>query len=202
MSDNFGYEGYEAEQPYSYDAPPALDLDIDGLLRRALELLDTAKAMPLSSSVMVSREDLSNLILDALDRIPEEIRQARWVLKEREEMAARQQREADLLMDEVRAQAERMVSRTEVVRQARIEAQRVVDAADDEARRLRMEADDYCDQKLAGMEIALDRILRTVQEGRMRLAPAIDAQADAVVESASLGDPTQPSDDGFFDQDL
>ena len=202
MSDNFGYEGYEAEQPYSYDAPPALDLDIDGLLRRALDLLENAKAMPLSSSVMVSREELSNLILDALDRIPEEIRQARWVLKEREEMAARQQREADLLMDEVRAQAERMVSRTEVVRQARIEAQRVVDAADDEARRLRMEADDYCDQKLAGMEIALDRILRTVQEGRMRLAPAIDAQAEAVVESASLGDPTQPSDDGFFDQDL
>lgn len=201
MSDDFGYEGYGNDQPYTYEAPPALDLDIEGLLRRALELLDAAKAMPLSSSVMVSREDLSNLILDALDRIPEEVRQARWVLKEREEMAARQQREADLLMDEVRAQAERMVSRTEVVRQARIEAQRVVDAADDEARRLRMEADDYCDQKLAGMEIALDRILRTVQEGRMRLAPAIDAQAEAVVEGASIGE-TSTGDDGFFDQDL
>ena len=115
-------------------------------------------------------------------------------------MAARQQREADLLMDEVRAQAERMVSRTEVVRQARIEAQRVIDAADDEARRLRMEADDYCDQKLAGMEIALDRILRTVQEGRQRLAPSIDAQFEEVVDAAQIGD--NSSDDGFFDQDL
>lgn len=201
MSDEFGYEGYQDEQPYTYEAPPALDLDIEGLLRLALGVLDNAKAMPLSSSVMVSREELSNLLLDALDRIPEEIRQARWVLKEREEMAARQQREADLLMDEVRAQAERMVARTEVVRAARIEAQRIVDAADDEARRLRMEADDYCDQKLAGMEIALDRILRTVQEGRARLAPAIDAQADAVVEGANIGDAPQ-ADDGFFDQDL
>lgn len=200
MSDGRGFEGYDEEPAYGYEELPPLDLDIEGLLRHALEQLAAAKAMPLSSSVMVNRDELSNLILDALDRIPEEVRQARWVLKEREEVAARQQREADLLMEEVRAQAERMVSRTEVVRAARVEAQRIVDAADDEARRLRMEADDYCDQKLAGMEIALERILRTVQEGRMRLAPAIDAQAEAVVEGASVGDAPQ-ADDGFFDQD-
>jgi len=198
VSDIYGYD--DELSPQSFEEAPALDLDIEGLLRQAFDLVDHAKAMPLSSSVMVSREELSGLILDALDRIPEEIRQARWVLKEREEMAARQQREADLLMDEVRTQAERMVSRTEVVRQARIEAQRVIDAADDEARRLRMEADDYCDQKLAGMEIALDRILRTVQEGRQRLAPSIDAQFEEVVDAAQIGD--NSSDDGFFDQDL
>ncbi|MEI6454162.1 MAG: ATPase [Actinomycetes bacterium] len=198
MSDNYGYD--DELPPEVYEELPVRDLDIEGYLRGALDIVDRAKAMPLSSSVMVSKEEISGLILDALDRIPEEIRQARWVLKEREEMAARQQREADLLMDEVRAQAERMVSRTEVVRQARIEAQRVIDAADDEARRLRMEADDYCDQKLAGMEIALDRILRTVQEGRQRLAPSIDAQFEEVVDAAQIGD--NSSDDGFFDQDL
>jgi hypothetical protein len=50
------------------------------------------------------------------------------------------------------------------------------------------------DQKLAGMEIVLDRLTRTVQAGRAKLAaPTIEAPS----ESQAAG----PEEDGFFDQD-
>ena len=143
--------------------------DAEALIRGALDVVQTAKAMPLSSSVLVSRDELVELLQAALDRMPEEIRQARWMLKEREEFLAEKGREADDLMEEVRVQAERMVQRTEIVRQANHVAQRILDDANEEARRLRHEAEDYADQKLASFEIVLDRTMKTVQAGREKL---------------------------------
>ncbi len=134
-----------------------------------------------------------SLVQAALDSLPEELRQARWLLREREEFMAERTREAEALMDEVRAQAEHMVQRTEIVRQANAVAQRILDDANEEARTLRHQAEDFVDQKLAGMEIVLDRLTRTVQAGRARLAaPLVEATAD---ERAA------PEEDGFFDQD-
>ena len=102
--------------------------------------------------------------------LPDELRQARWLLREREEFMAERSREAEALMDEVRAQAEHMVQRTEIVRQANSVAQRILDDANEEARAMRHEAEDFVDTKLAGMEIVLDRLTRTVQAGRAKLA--------------------------------
>jgi cell division septum initiation protein DivIVA len=167
---------------------------IEDLLGQLLDVVLTAKSMPLSSSVMVSREEVSKLIYDALEALPEELRQARWLLREREEFLAERTREAEALMEEVRAQAERMVQRTEIVRQANAVAQRILDDANDESRTMRHEAEDFCDQKLAGMEIVLDRLTRTVQAGRARLAAPI---AEAVHED----DGVASEEDGFFDQD-
>src|SRR6202034_4044215 len=125
-----------------------------------------AKSMPLSSSVMVSREEVPSLVQSAIECLPDELRQARWLLREREEFMAERNREAEALMDDVRAQAEHMVQRTEIVRQANSVAQRILDDANEEARTLRHQAEDFVDTKLAGMEIVLDRLTRTVQARR------------------------------------
>ena len=58
-------------------------LDIEGLLRRAIEIIDTAKSMPLSASVIVSREDMRGILEACLENLPIEIRQANWMLRER-----------------------------------------------------------------------------------------------------------------------
>jgi cell division septum initiation protein DivIVA len=87
-----------------------------------------------------------------------------------------------------------MVQRTEIVRQANAVAQRILDDANEEARALRHQAEDFVDTKLAGMEIVLDRLTRTVQAGRARLAaPPLETKTDE--EGAGT------EEDGFFDQD-
>jgi cell division septum initiation protein DivIVA len=183
----------------------------EAFIRSALELVQTAKAMPLSASVLVSREELAELLQGSLDHMPDELRRARWLLKERDEFLAEKSREADALLEEVRVQAERMVQRTEIVRQANHVAQRILDDANEEARRLRHEAEDYADQKLASFEIVLDRTMKTVQAGREKLQvsplPPVEigdqgdttlAAADSVLGGGS--DVDEP--EGFFDQDL
>lgn len=171
--------------------------DTESVLLHLRALLEEARQMPLSASVMVNREQVLELVNAGLELLPEELKQARWLLRERDEYLARAQREADQLIDAARVRAERMVERTEVVREARRVAERIVDEAADEARRLRHEAEDYVDQKLAAFEVVLERTMATVRKGRDRLqvhtgSPHLDAVATQ-----------EPSEaDAFFDQDL
>lgn len=178
--------------------PPPSD-DTEGLIRQALDAVVSARAMPLSASVLVAREDMVELLQGAIDRLPDELRRARWLLRERDEFIAQRKREADGLLEDVRAQAERMVQRTEIVRQANQVAQRILDDAREEARRLRHEAEDFCDQKLASFEIVLDRTLKTVQAGREKLqaTPLAGPAAEAGQDPGGVDGGV----DGFFDQD-
>lgn len=66
------------------DLKPA-PVGVEELLLRVRELIDLARSMPMSASVLVNREELLELLDDALDGLPEELRHARWLLKEREE---------------------------------------------------------------------------------------------------------------------
>jgi len=180
----------------------------EGLIQRVHDHVAAARPLPLSSSVMVVRDDILDLLERAIERLPGEMRDARWLLKERDEFMAARQREADQLMDDVRAQAERMVQRTEIVRQANHVAQRILEDAREEARRLRHEAEDYCDQKLAAFEIVLDRTIKTVRAGRNKLqvtplltgnmAGADEGEGPARSEESKSGD----TEERFFDQDV
>ncbi len=181
---------------------PVVDGGVEGVLDELIDIVAAAKSVPLSSSVMIPRDEVLELIEAARDEFPEELRRARRLLKDREEVIAAARREASEIIEDARVHAERMVQRTEIVRQAEHRAVRLVEDAEAECRRLRHEADDYIDQKLAGFEIVLDRTMRTVRSGRERLASVPEDSAD-VPGGADGGDGEgDGSGEGFFDQDL
>jgi len=172
--------------------------DSETLLRRVVDIISGAKSMPLSSSVMISRDEVLELLEEAITRFPEQLRQARWLLKEREEFLAKVQAEADDILNAARVRAERMVQRTEIVREARLTARRTVQEARDHANRMKHEAEDYADQKLAGFEIVLERTIKTVQAGRekLRVTPLPAAEEAPLAGAEDSGE-----HEAFFDQD-
>lgn len=171
--------------------------ELPELIEELIGIVERAKSMPLSSSAIISRDEVLGLLIAARDALPVELLNARRMLQDHEELRQRAEREADELLDEARSQAQYMVQRTEVVRQARHHAERLVEEAEADARRVRHEADDYVDRRLAAFEIVLDRTMRTVRAGRERLAVVPDLQTDN--ESDGV---TSAAEDAFFDQDL
>lgn len=167
------------------------------ILRQTIDIIVQAPSVPLSSSPRVNRDEIVELLQDALDRLPEEIRQARWMLKERQEFLDKTKREADEILGAARQQAERMVQRTEVVRAAEARARQVIDAADEETRRLKHETEDFLDQRLGSFEILLGRLQKTVHNGRERLSIGDKVPSPEAEEAAE--DQYDPA--GFFDQD-
>jgi regulator of protease activity HflC (stomatin/prohibitin superfamily) len=179
--------------------------DTETLLRRIIDILNGCRTLPLSSSVRLdNRDDVIELLEEASQRLPDELKQARWLLRERTEFLEKRQREADDILEAARVRAEGMVQRTEIVRESEHTARRTVEDARDEARRLRHEAEDYCDQKLAAFEIVLERTIKTVQAGREKLSVIPPPPADgpeARVAGVDTADDTLASEDSFFDQD-
>jgi hypothetical protein len=144
--------------------------DVEALLQRVRELIDGARPAALSAQqVKVDRDEVLDLLDQAIERLPDEVRSARWLVKEREEFLARTRREAGDILAAARGQAERMVQRSEVTKAAEAKARRVLDHARADAGRRRNQADDYCDKRLAQLETVLERTMKVVATGRARL---------------------------------
>lgn len=171
--------------------------DFHAVLLQLRDIVDTARTMPMSASVLVNREETLEIIDEALHALPEELRHARWLLREREEFLAQARRDAEDIVEAARVQAERMVERTEVAREARRVAQQVVSHAEADSRRMRHEAEDYIDQKLASFEVVLERTMATVLRGREQL----QAIVGAMPQPAAPGVLPDPDESAVFDQD-
>ena len=103
--------------------------DVEQMLRRLHEMVASARPMPLSTSVMVNRDEVLDLLDETIERLPDELRAARWLLKEREEYLAKVKREGEDILDQARTRAERMVQRTEVVKASEVRARKIIERA-------------------------------------------------------------------------
>ena len=144
-------------------------MDVLVLIDKLDDLVHNAKAVPLTDQVRIDREEIYDILDQMRATIPEEIKQARWIVKERQEMLAEAKREVDRLLAEAREQAVREASQTEIVKIAERQAQDIVDEARREAREARLEMEDWADSMLASLEVNLDRFLTAVRRGRERL---------------------------------
>ena len=201
--DPFEDVGAEALEPEGSDpaagSSPYAAHETEALLSRLIELIESARPMPLSNSSMINKDEVLDIIDAAIARLPDELRAARWLLKERDEFLAKVRREGDGILEQARSSSEKMVQRTEVVKAAEQRARQIVDAAEAEARRMRHETEDFCDQKLAGFEIVLERTTKLVSAGRAKLQAMPTDVGDEEAEVGELGELGELGD--LFDQD-
>ena len=184
-----------AADPAEGGAPSYRPMSAEVLLRQAMQMIEQARPMPLSASSMINKEEILPVLQQALAGLPEELRAARWMVKERDAYRSRMEREGEDIMAAARARAEQMVQRTEVMKAAEHRARRIVAEAEERARRVKLETEDWCDQKLGGFEAVLQKTLRTVASGRERLQ-------GVTAKSAEPEPAPEPDDsDDVFDQD-
>ncbi len=160
-------------------------MDIAARIQQLEELVREAKSMPLSASALVNREEVLELIEGLRQTLPEEIKQARWVVKDREDLLMKARRDAESLVERGKAEQARLAAREEVVVRAQEEAERILADAREQARQIRLEAEDYVDAKLAQFEIVINRTqedlgktMSQVQRGREKLRGISPAQEE------------------------
>ncbi len=166
----------EHRLPNPYAVP-----EVEELLEEAIELLAEARPLPMSTTVKVNRDELLHLLEQAQEKLPEELRAARWLLKERDDFVAKARQEHQDLIDEGRAQVGRMVERQQIVKAAELRARQIVAEAREEANTLKRQVEDYCDQRLASFEVVLNRTAATVQKGRERLMGSAKSTTEEIL---------------------
>jgi cell division septum initiation protein DivIVA len=157
-------------------------MDVLVLIDKLDDVVHNARPVPLTDQVRVDREEIYDLLDQMRATIPEEIKQARWIVKERQEMLAEAKREAERIVKEARDQQQRLVSQEEITRQAERAAEEIVEDANTRAREIRLGAEDYADEILNTLEVNLQKFLAAVQRGRDRLAGRDEEQPVAELD--------------------
>lgn len=152
---------------------------LTGVLDALAQAVELARAVPMSSSVLVSRAEMLDLVDQARQALPTQLQRADEVLAEADEARAAAHRDADRIVEDAHHRAAELVDREVVVEQARDRARQIVEDAQAQVTELRRDADDYCDRRLADFEIDLGRVLGQVQAGRAKLAQRLDGEPEA-----------------------
>lgn len=183
--------------------------DMAGRLQELEELIRDAKSMPLSSSVLVSREEVLEMIAQMQKSLPDEIKQARWIVRDREELLAKARVDGDTIVERAREEQARMAGHEAVAQRAEIEAERILADAEDRAVGIRREAEDYVEAKLAQFENSLRRILEEAQGTARAVSKTLDqvevgrerlrAPQAQTVAGQELSPPSPP--EPFFDEE-
>ena len=102
-------------------------------------------------------------------RIPEEIREARRILREREQIPQSAQMEAEQIIQEAREQADQLIRDEEIVKEAEARAQQLIEEAEEQAEASREEMDVYALNMLRDLERRMQSHLSSIQRGVLAL---------------------------------
>ena len=149
---------------------------LDDLVKQIEELIRSARTMPLSSSALVDRKEVLDLIELLKRSIPEEIARARAVIRDRDDVIDRARTQAERVLERAQTEREQQLSKTEIVQAASREADRMVAEAEAVSRRIKSEAESYVEGKLATFEVVLQKTLAAVERGRARLGGRLEQE--------------------------
>jgi F0F1-type ATP synthase membrane subunit b/b' len=182
-------------------------MDIAGRLEQLEDLVREAKSMPLSSSVLVSRDEVLQMIEEMKGSLPEEIKQARWIVRDREELLAKARIDGEKIVERAQEEQIRLARHEEVSQRAERESERILTESEDRGVQIRREAEDYVDAKLAQFENTLRRILEGSQEATRAVSRTLDQvevgrerlRSPQTIAGQELGTPE--SDRQIFDEE-
>lgn len=151
--------------------------NISSILTELSEYIDSSPRVPITGKVMVD----GNYILEIVDKInaklPEEMRQAKQVLEQSDKILESIEARGKSLLEDARAEADRIVQETEIVKMAQQEAEKIVHEAteygenlvnsyNERANEMISDAEAYVDSLLSHLETNLDKVMGAVKSTR------------------------------------
>ncbi|NND84873.1 MAG: hypothetical protein HKN46_06955 [Acidimicrobiia bacterium] len=158
-------------EPAAIDTADTDDVGrIHELVEQLILAVHEAKTVPLSGQVRLEREPLLEYLEEIRDRLPEELRVARWMIRERQSFIARTNEDAEKVRDQAkkvleqaRETAKELVSEHRIIEEAVQEANVLIRNAEVEAQSTRLRAEDLALSQLERLDHVLTSALRDVR---------------------------------------
>ncbi len=145
-------------------------MDVLAMLDTLDDLVHNAKPIRLTNQVRVDKQRVYDILDQIRGTVPEEIKQARWIVKERQDMLAEARREAERIIEQARELEAHLISDEEVTKQAERAAGDIIEDARGRVREIVLAAENYADGILDTLEINLSNFTAAVERGRGRRA--------------------------------
>ena len=176
MTDEFDFDGIEDN-----DQVPSTVGELQDMVEELILTVEQARGMPLSGNASIDRNEFGDRLRDLRERMPEELKTARWMVREREAFITQTNEQSAEIMRRAKETGARMVSETQVMSEAVEEANILVRNAEIEARRIRLEAEDVAESSYEHIETLLVNLLERVRDRRAELHQARPAPPEVPI---------------------
>lgn len=147
--------------------------NVDELMEELYSVVERAWHLPLSGGkAMVDGGEVKQLLDELRDNLPQETRQARAIVADRNQIIADAKREAEGIVRAAEERAKRMVQQDEITKQAREQAESMLRQANGRAKELRKATSDYVDDLLRRTDDTLAENLSELRKTRQNIKAA------------------------------
>ena len=180
-------------------------MDILYLVDRLENLITSSKKMPLSSSLLVKESEILKIIELMRTAIPEEIKQARRIIQEKERILAQAQADASMLLARAREETERVMNREGLLRAAEARSQELLREATEQAKEIVHQGQERAEQRRLGADAYAAETLRNLREHLLTIETEVSRHVLSIEKGLeSLGVPVDADDQedrGMEDED-
>ena len=144
-------------------------MEIFTLLETLEDLLENSRSLPFSSKGLVDKEEMLDLIKEIRIKLPDELKQAKWVKEERQRILVEAQKEADGIVKEAENRIIAMIDEHEITRKAYEQKAQIIETANEMSREISQGTKEYADNVLGSIQTALEDALKVIQNNRKEL---------------------------------
>ena len=144
-------------------------MEIFTLLETLEDLLERSRNLPFSDKSIVSKDEMLDLIKEIRLKLPDELKQAKWVKEERQRILVEAQKEADGIVKEAENRIISMIDEHEITRKAYEQKAQIIETANEMSREISKGTKEYADNILEKVEGVLQEALKTVENNRKEL---------------------------------
>ncbi len=144
-------------------------MDILQLVDRLEELFNQSKPIWFTHSVVVDEDKFLDIIDQMRIAVPEEVKKAKQLYAQKDRVLAQAQEEAQRTVELARQKAAELVDKEVLVVEAQRHASLIIDQAQVTAQEIKLGADQYSEDALAGLITEMDRILNQARNGMLVL---------------------------------
>ena len=144
-------------------------MELFTLLETLEEMLEESKAIPFSGKCVVEKDEILNIIKEIRIKLPDELKQAKWVKEERQKILVEAQKEADEIVKEAENRIISMIDEHEITRKAYEQKAQIIETANEMSREISKGTKDYADNLLGNIEVVLGDALKMIQNNRKEL---------------------------------
>jgi len=143
-----------------------INVEIMRLLEEFENVVEESSRIPMTGKVIINEDILYNYLDSFRATLPETVREAEWVLREKERILAQAQKEAETIVDTAKSKLERIAGESEIVKVAKVQGEEIISNARDVAREITQGAFSYADDVMARLQNQLEKTMTVVNQGR------------------------------------
>lgn len=144
-------------------------MEIFTLLETLEECLERARSIPFTQKGIVDKDEILDIIKEIRLKLPDELKQAKWVKEERGRILVEAKKEADGIVKEAENRIISMIDEHEITRKAYEQKAQIIETANEMSREISKGTKEYADNILEKVEAALQDALATVENNRKEL---------------------------------